>query len=229
MKKAFYYLSSHSAYPRSTLRVISLCILANKVSFTRGWADVAPKRVVTSGKGSRDLLLHMPPVQFATLMSLPWQGRPPWLGGGSSQDLLLVCVQSVPHTDHADHLDHPPSTTVCPREKKKETNGSKDRLSFVRSLKGTRIAVKAMGKKLRGNGTARLVTRPYPHEPFSKAILVNSVARTSLPFRLIDSYRPRGKKQSLFRMRSIFGHDSSSSDAILTNDSFPRGKSFSLF
>lgn len=72
------------------------------------------------GKGSRDLLLHMPPVQFATLVSLPWQGRPPWLGGGSSQDLLLVCVQSVPHTDHADHLDHPPSTTVAfPGKRKK--------------------------------------------------------------------------------------------------------------
>jgi hypothetical protein len=44
-------------------------------------------------------------------MSLPWQGRPPWVGGGSSHDLLLVCVQSLPHIDHADHLDHPPSTT----------------------------------------------------------------------------------------------------------------------
>lgn len=76
------------------------------------------KKIATGGgrnqdieKLAGDLPLHMPPVQFATLMSLPWQARPPWLGGGSSQSLLLVCVQSLPHTDHADHLDHCPSTT----------------------------------------------------------------------------------------------------------------------
>lgn len=74
------------------------------------------------GKVAGDSPLHMPPVQFATLMSLPWQGRPPWLGGGSSHVLRLVCVQSLPHVDHAVHLDHPPSTTATKGvgEKKKE-------------------------------------------------------------------------------------------------------------
>lgn len=76
--------------------------------------------------GAGDLPLHMPPVQFATLMSLPWQGRPPWLGGGSSHVLLLVCVQSLPHTDHADHLDHPPSTTDEGRRETKRKRSRRD-------------------------------------------------------------------------------------------------------
>lgn len=111
----------------------------------------------------RDLLLHMPPVQFATLMSLPWQGRPPWLGGGSSHDLLLVCVQSLPHTDHVDHLDHPPSTTDRPREKKKRRGSSR-----VESLKGDlgrRKATSGRKKSAGRTGNRGLVTGPYPHEP----------------------------------------------------------------
>lgn len=110
----------------------------DKVSFSRGYDPMGRRRESwqVDGKGSRDLLLHMPPVQFATLVSLPWQGRPPWLGGGSSQDLLLVCVQSVPHTDHADHLDHPPSTTV--RSPGKEKRGERfEGSSFFRgAVKG---------------------------------------------------------------------------------------------
>lgn len=42
------------------------------------------KKIATSGRRNRnigkfaaDLPLHMPPVQFATLISLPWQDRPP--------------------------------------------------------------------------------------------------------------------------------------------------------
>lgn len=56
--------------------------------------------------------LHRSAEQDSTMTSLPWQGRPPLLGGGSLQDLLLTLEQSGPHADHEDQVDHLPSTAV---------------------------------------------------------------------------------------------------------------------
>lgn len=115
------------------------------------------KKIATDGRCNQDiekfagdLPLHMPPVQFATLMSLPWQDRPPWLGGGSSHNLLLVCVQALPHTDHADHLDHCPST-AGKKKSKIETSFRSESLRRVRSTCSD-------NKKARQTG---LVTRTY--------------------------------------------------------------------
>jgi len=112
-------------------------------------------------KFASDLPLHMPPVQFATLVSLPWQDRPPWLGGGSSHNLFLVCVQSLPHTDHADHLDHCPSTAG--KESKIETPFRSESLGQVRSTCSDNKEVRQdkTGFVTRTNSRGLVGGRPY--------------------------------------------------------------------
>jgi len=157
------------------------------------------KKVVTSEKRNQDITkftsdlpLHMPPVQFATLISLPWQDRPPWLGGGSSHVLLLVCVQSLPHTDHADHLDHCPSTAG--KRSKIEASFRSESLRRVRSMYSDNKKVRQDKKARNSRESPRIVSlvRDYTYQ-FGYVYCYctgsyNDVIYLSLLY-IIDSYR----------------------------------------
>ena len=56
--------------------------------------------------------LHMPPVQFLVVRSLPppEQYLPPFLGAGLLHSLRRKWRQSGPQEDHVVHCDHAPST-----------------------------------------------------------------------------------------------------------------------
>lgn len=159
------------------------------------------KKIAASGRRNQDvekfvcdLPLHIPPVQFATLMSLPWQGRPPWLGDGSSHDLLLVCVQSLPHTDHADHLDHPPSTTGEKNKKRKTMIEISFRSESLRRVRSTCNDSKKVSTGQNGLVTRTspggLVVRDYTCQ-FGRVYCrcCRLLKRRLFPFHIIDSYR----------------------------------------
>lgn len=120
---------------------------------------------------------------------------------GSSPGVRAVCAAHRPCRPSG-----PSSVHHCcvPREKKKEANGSRDRLSFVGSLRGLGgggaggIDVKATVKSHVETGQSSRNSSPIPtslvRNPYSS---IRTRDSSSLRPRLIDSYgRIRGKKKA---------------------------------
>lgn len=144
---------------------------------------------------------------------------------GSSPGVRAVCAAHRPCRPSG-----PSSVHHCcvPREKKKEANGSRDRLSFVGSLRGLGgggaggIDVKATVKSHVETGQSSRNSSPIPtslvRNPYSS---IRTRDSSSLRPRLIDSYgRIRGKKKRIPVVYAFNLVVDSSRDTILTNGSF---------